>query len=268
MLYQLCFHIQPHGFRWCLANMEKITYKLDVYEGSLDVLLNLITKHKLNIYDIEISKLLEQYMLYIDEAHRQNLELAGEFLEMAARLIYIKTAALLPKTEEAEKLKKELEGELIELSLCRLAAAELAKRNIGNDIFIRRQMKIKADMTYTLSHSPEVLVSAYSSVSQEKIKAEAKKSHIESKINAVVKRKIVPVMTKVVHILRELYSTGEVRMDRLYDGVRDRSARVATFLAVLELTRFGRISISEDNSVIYLKEEVKNRWKSRKNLEQ
>ncbi len=248
--------------------MGNITYKLDIFEGPLDVLLNLIAKHKLNIYDIEISKLLEQYMLYIDEAHKCNLELAGEFLEMAARLIYIKTAALLPKPEEAEKMKKELEGELIELSLCKIAARELAERNVGSSIFVRKPMKIKADMTYALIHAPETLAAAYNAVScSKRLKPEQKKIHIENKINAVVKRKIVPVMTKVVHILRELYSVGEVRMDRLYEGVSDRSARVATFLAVLELTRFGRITISDDNSVVFLKGESRKNWKSKKNLE-
>lgn len=248
--------------------MGNITYKLDIFEGPLDVLLNLIAKHKLNIYDIEISKLLEQYMLYIDEAHKYNLELAGEFLEMAARLIYIKTAALLPKPEEAEKMKKELEGELIELSLCKLAARELAERNVGSSIFVRKPMKIKADMTYTLTHAPETLAAVYNAVScSKRLKPEQKKIHIENKINAIVKRKIVPVMTKVVHILRELYSLGEVRIDRLYEGVSDRSARVATFLAVLELTRFGRITISDDNSVIFLKGENRKNWKSKKNSE-
>ena len=77
--------------------MESISFKLDVFEGPLDLLLHLITKHKLNIYDIEISKLLEQYLLYIEQAKEQDLEIAGEFLEMAARLIYIKTVSLLPK---------------------------------------------------------------------------------------------------------------------------------------------------------------------------
>ena len=87
--------------------MNTISFKLDVFEGPLDLMLSLISKHKLNIYDIEISKLLEQYLLYIEACHEQNLELAGEFLEMAARLIYIKTASLLPQPEEAEKMKKE-----------------------------------------------------------------------------------------------------------------------------------------------------------------
>lgn len=248
--------------------MASITYKLENFEGPLDVLLALITKHKLNIYDIEISKLLEQYLLFIEEAHLHNLELAGEFLEMAARLIYIKTAALLPKPEEAEQLKKELEGELIELSLCKLAAEALAKKNIGGDVFVRQPMKIEADMTYRLVHEPQVLVTAYNGISVKKIKPESKRTIIENKINSVVKRKIVPVLTKVVHILRELYSTGECAMDKLYTGVTDRSARVATFLAVLELTRSGRITISEDNTLIYFKgrsREGSRRWKSKKN---
>lgn len=250
--------------------MDTISFKLDVFEGPLDVLLNLITKHKLNIYDIEISKLLEQYLLFIEEAHKHDLELAGEFLEMAARLIYIKTAALLPRPEEAEQMKKELEGALIELSLCKAAARELAERNVGGDIFVRRPMKIKVDMTYSLVHEPERLVEAYSAVSYKKIVPENQKNRIEHKINSVVKRRIVPVLTKVVHILRELYATGEVYMDKLYEGVTDRSARVATFLAVLELTRFGRITISEDNTLVFFKGERggRTKWKSKKSSEQ
>ena len=127
--------------------MDAISFKLEVFEGPLDLLLNLITKHKLDICDIEISKLLEQYLAYIDQAQEQNLELAGEFLEMAARLIYIKTASLLPQPEEAEQLKKELEGALIEYSLCKIAAQRLAGAFVGGNIFVRKPMKIKADMT-------------------------------------------------------------------------------------------------------------------------
>lgn len=251
--------------------MNKISFKLEVFEGPLDLLLNLISKHKLNIYDIEISKLLEQYLLYIDQCHEQNLELAGEFLEMAARLIYIKTASLLPQPEEAEKMKKELEGTLIEYSLCKQATAELASRFVGDGIFVRQQMKIKVDTVYSLVHDPEKLIQAYSMVSNKKLKPENQKLHIENKINSVVKRRIVSVMTKVVHVLRELYTSGQVYMDKLYDGVTDRSERVATFLAILELTRHGRITISDDNMTIFFKgrkEGEKKTWKSRKNLEQ
>lgn len=253
--------------------MASISFKLEVFEGPLDLLLSLISKHKLNICDIEISKLLEQYLMYIDEAHEQNLELAGEFLEMAARLIYIKTAFLLPQPEEAEKLKKELEGALIEYSLCKIAAKKLADAFIGGDIFVRKPMKIKADTTYALVHEPERLTIAYSMISRKGIKNELTRQITENKINSVVKRRIVSVLSKVVHILRELYSTGQAYMNKLYDGVTDRSERVATFLAVLELTKSGRITISDDNSVIYFKGRKeknggKSSWTSKKNSEQ
>ena len=108
-------------------------------------------------------------------------------------------------------------------------------------------------------------------ISLKNVKSEHAKLHVENKINSVVKRRIVSVMTKVVHILRQLYETGEVYMDKLYDGVTDRSARVATFLAVLELTRHGRITISDDNMKIFFKEKqngVRKTWRSRKSSEQ
>ena len=251
--------------------MSMLSFKLEVCEGPLDVLLNLISKHKLNICDIEISKLLEQYLLYIDQCKEQDLELAGEFLEMAARLIYIKTASLLPRPEEAEQLKKELEGALIEYSICKQAAQVLLNQYIGGDVFVRQPMKIKVDSTYCQVHGPEKLIFSYSGLSNKKIKPESQKLRIESQINSVVKRRIVSVLSKVVHILRELYSTGEVYMDKLYDGITERSARVATFLAVLELTRNGRIGISEDNLTIFLKgrkEGARKSWKLKKSSEQ
>ena len=248
--------------------MEKLTFSLENFEGPLDVLLNLVTKHKLDIFDIEISVLLEQYMNFLDEAHEKDMELAGEFLEMAARLIYIKTAYLLPQKKKKKKMKKELEGALIELSLCREAAAKLSENFIGDDIFVRQPMKLKADTTYRLVHDPERLVNAYmTAVSGKKI--HKGRTNIENKINSVVKRRIVPVLTKVVHILRELYETGEVYMDKLYEGADDRSSRVATFLAVLELTKFGRIKISDDNMRVFFSgDRRRKKWKSKKNSEQ
>ncbi|MDE5584308.1 MAG: segregation/condensation protein A [Ruminococcus sp.] len=243
--------------------MEQISFRLEVFEGPLDVLLNLIRKHRLDICDIEISELLRQYLDFMEECQENNLELAGEFLEMASRLIYIKTASLLPHPEEAQKLKKELEGVLIEYSLCKLTAQKLAEK-FNADIFVRKPMKIKSDMVYSLVHSPERLVFAYKTLSERKADRAEK---IEGRINSVVKRRIVSVTTKVVHVLRELYRTGEADIERLFDGVTDRSARVATFLAVLELTKSGRICISDDNTKIFMnrrKEGIKS-WKSAKN---
>ena len=82
--------------------MEPISYKLEVFEGPMDLLLHLITKHKIDIYDIPILELVEQYVSYVREMQEENMDVASEFLEMAARLVYIKTVSLLPVYEEAE----------------------------------------------------------------------------------------------------------------------------------------------------------------------
>ena len=86
--------------------MEKLTFKVAEYEGPLDLLLHLIQKHQMNIYEIEISSLLTQYMEYIHQWQSHNLEVASEFLDMASRLIHLKTISLLPKHEEEEQKER------------------------------------------------------------------------------------------------------------------------------------------------------------------
>ena len=94
---------------------KKLTYKFEQFEGPLDLLLSLITKNKIDIYDICIEELLSQYMEQINLMQEEDLDIASEFLEMASRLVYIKSVMLHPKyEEEAEELKKELSGKLLE----------------------------------------------------------------------------------------------------------------------------------------------------------
>ena len=113
--------------------MEVINYKLDVFEGPLDLLLHLINKHKLNINDIPIFTLVEQYIEYVRQMQESDMEVASDFLEMAARLVYIKSVSLLPVYEEAEQLKKELTGELIEYRDCKIMAGKIAESANGFD---------------------------------------------------------------------------------------------------------------------------------------
>lgn len=227
---------------------ETISFKLEVFEGPLDLLLHLISKHKLNINDIQISELLAQYLDYLDECAERDLEIAGEFLEMAARLIYIKTLSLLPAPKEAEEEKKVLEGTLIEYSLCKKAARLLGNLFCGNDIFVRKQAKIKAEAVYSRKHEPMVLLEALDKMCLKKINDIAPKP--DQRFQVIIKHKMYSVTTKVIYILKQLYKTGVADMDGLYENVTDRSERVATFLAVLELTKSGRIYISDDNKQI------------------
>ena len=227
--------------------MQKISYKVESFEGPLDLLLHLISKHKLDIQNIEISLLLEQYLVYIDEISEQDMEYAGEFLEMAARLVYIKTVSLLPQYEEAVELKKELEGRLIEYSLCKRAAQSLSQAYIGGEIFVRKQLEIEIDNTYAVIHEPTDLLVAYSLISlreKNNIPVEA------SVFKPIVSHKIVSVTSKIIYILKKLYNGENFDMDKLFDGITERSERVATFLAVLELTKSGRVILNEDNTQI------------------
>ena len=143
--------------------MSSISFKLDAFEGPLDLLLHLISKHKLNIYDIPIFTLVEQYTDYVKRMQEEDMYVASAFLEMAARLVYIKTVSLLPVYEEAEELKKELTGELLEYRDCRLMAEKLSHQTEGFDRFVREPTEIEADPTYTRLHEPSELLRAYMS---------------------------------------------------------------------------------------------------------
>jgi segregation and condensation protein A len=231
--------------------MDKISFKLDNFEGPLDLLLHLISKHKLNIYDIEISKLLEQYLEYIDNAVSHNLEVAGEFLEMAARLIYIKTLSLLPDKQEADEIKKELQGTLIEYSQCRKTVVLLREYYTGSDIFSSPCKEYEDESEYSVKHDKYELLKAFRHMTARNIKSVTKETkEPNEKLKTIVKGKVVSVISRVVYILRQLYSKGKVTTDSLFSGIYDRSERVATFLAVLELTKSGRILLNDDNSEI------------------
>lgn len=224
---------------------DELSFKLEVFEGPLDLMLSLIAKHKLNIEDIEISVLLEQFLIYLDKMREADIEIAGEFMEMAARLIYIKSAALLPK-HEVEELKKELEGTLIEYALCKAVCERLRRHYIGDDVFVREPMDIPVDSTYRLTHDVYELFDYYSSLSA---KAKAKKEQPPLQLKPIVAKSFVSVFTKIVFVLRRIQYGGRMAVNKLYQG-QTRSEQVATFLALLELSKYGHVSFSDDNEYL------------------
>lgn len=223
--------------------MEELNFKLEIFEGPLDLMLSLIQKHKLNIQDIEISILLEQFMLYLERMTEADLEVTSDFLEMAARLILIKSAALLPK-EEAEELKKELQGALIEYALCKTMAERLKKRFQGDCIFVRRPEPIEFDASYKKTHQPEELLLAMGAVTD---RGRKKAFYRPKSIKPIVAKSYVTVFTGIFAVLKSLRKKGTVTMAELYSDI-PRSREVATFLAILELSKQGRVIISEDGN--------------------
>lgn len=227
-------------------NMEKteiLSYKLDVFEGPLDLLLNLIAKNKLNIYDIPIAELLEQYMAQIHEMQAADMDVASEFLEMAARLVHIKSVSLLPKKEEEAALKQELTGQLLEYQQCKEAAMRLRER-FSLDGIVRAQADIPADFTYKRHHKPQELLSAYLSMLGKKKPPEPQKP--EDTISKLITRRVVSVASQIVFVLRSLWKKRHVSLKELFRGKNDPSERVAAFLAVLELVKDKRLRVDGD----------------------
>lgn len=222
---------------------ETLSYKLDVFEGPLDLLLNLIAKNKLNIYDIPIAELLEQYMAQIHEMQAADMDVASEFLEMAARLVHIKSVSLLPKKEEEAALKQELTGQLLEYQQCKEAAMRLRER-FSLDGIVRAQADIPADLTYKRHHKPQELLSAYLSMLGKKKPPEPQKP--EDTISKLITRRVVSVASQIVFVLRSLWKKRHVSLKELFRGKNDPSERVAAFLAVLELVKDKRLRVDGD----------------------
>ncbi|MBR3289980.1 MAG: segregation/condensation protein A [Clostridia bacterium] len=220
--------------------MDVISYKLPVFEGPLDLLLQLVQKNKLNIYDIEIAELLRQYMDTIALMREQDMEVASEFLEMAARLVQIKSAMLLPKHEDEKDPRQELMQELISYKLCQELARRLAMRNVGADLFIRRPVELEKDTRYRLTHKPEVLIDAYLSAAGRKQRRLPPPVQLFSPI---IHRKIVSVASKITTVLRRLYAKRRVAYGSLFEQAESRSDLVATFLALLELIKLNRVRV-------------------------
>ena len=223
--------------------MEKIQYKLDVFEGPMDLLLHLINKHKLNINDSPIFQLVEQYIEYVRLMEEADMEIASEFLEMAARLVYIKSVSLLPVHEEAQELKRELTGELIEYRDCKLMAEKISRQADGFNHFCRETMEIEKSTRYERVHETDDLLRFYlSAIGRGKRKLPPP---IEA-FTAIVTKKIVSVSSRISGIFSRLKSNSKNKFHSFFSDAKSRSEMVATFLAMLELIKAKKIQVSDD----------------------
>ena len=228
---------------------NQLQYKLPAFEGPLDLLLSLIAKNKIDIYDIQISDLLEQYMEQINRMQEDKLDIASEFLTMASRLVYIKSAMLLPKyEEEAEELKKELTGQLLEYAVCREIAKKLGEI-YDFDAYFKDASPVEYDLTYTRTHPSSDIVKAYiSAVGRGKRKLPPP----ENAFSGIVKHKIVSVNSKIIHLMRRLWNGKRLEYHEIFEVCDGKSDLVATFLATLELVKGKRIRIegTGENAIV------------------
>ena len=232
--------------------MNRINYKIEDFEGPLDLLLVLISRNKMSIADVEIITIINQYLAVINVAQETDLDTASEFIDMAARLIYLKSVYLLPKDDEGEKLKAELQGQLIEYSQAKKAAGLLQQRYIGDKIFLRQPMELKVDNTYDIIHPVDDLVRAYSRLADRSL---ARTAPVQERFEPIVSTPQVSVTSKIFSILKGIIRKNVNNIHTAFVGMKSRSEAVATFLAILELVRAHRITVDSQGEMEIIRKE-------------
>lgn len=226
--------------------------KLEVFEGPLDLLLYLIKKEEVDIYDIPIERITNQYMEYLSLMQLLNLEVAGEFLVMAATLMYIKSRMLLPEdqqvtdteTEEGEDPRWELIRQLVEYKKFKDAASQLARREeeqsrmfprrVGDDIPVE-----PTDDKPLAEVSIFDLINAFNEV--------LKKASAREEFREIVEERFT-VSDKIEEILYSLRTQARVRFKELFSETASRTEIVVTFLALLELIRLKRLRVRQEGA--------------------
>ena len=237
--------------------MEQISFKIPAFEGPLDLLLHLISKNKVSIYDIPISMILEQYMDYIEKMNELNLDVTGDFLVMAAKLMYIKSKMLLPSKEETEDPRDELVYELIKFKQYKESAAILKNAyETGNKILVKNPEGFVKNLSNLIPVSGDIseLLDAFNNVLTkiERMAPPSKKS-----FNAIKVRNVYSVSEKRAALVSVLREKNNVSFNSLFSSSMEKGEVVAIFLSLLELIKESFIKVSFRNknnpSLIYNK---------------
>ena len=227
--------------------------EMEDFNGPLDLILHLLSKNKMEIKDIQISLILDQYLAWMDRRKEMDLEIASEFVTMAAHLVYIKTRMLLSiQDEEAASEMEQLIASLEEhqrhenYSRIQQLVPELDRRyRVGRDYLTRGAEHLPKDHTYRSVHRPEELQQAMRDIIG---RAGEVRAPAVQAFEGIVGHEPYPVQDKVKEVLSRVLRAGITRFRMLFRGNRSRSEIVATFLAVLELCKGRRINLAGTES--------------------
>ena len=222
--------------------MDAINYRLETFEGPLDLLLSLIQKNKMSIDNIQINIICEQYIQYIEEAQSLDMELASEFIVMASELMLIKSKLLLPKPEaEEEDPRAALADALLKFQQAKEAAKKMA---LLYPVYSGRLEKdtdeISVDKTFVLDQDVESLCLAVRRIvtyNESRPKAE------RSVFTPMISSPIVPVEVKITGILNKMSKKKATSLKELLDDSVSLPDMIAIFLGVLELIKIRKILI-------------------------
>jgi len=228
------------------------TEEMEDFQGPLDVIFLLLSKNKIEIADVSITAILEQYLAYLDEMKRLDMEIASEFITMASHLMLIKTKMLLSAAEaaEAESELDLLRQSLIErqrkeaMEQIRMAITVLEPRNeIGRCIFTKEPEPLRRDKTYRYKHTPADLIRSLDEIAERNARRLPPPT---VNFKGIVGKEPYPVSRKSGEILRILVLRGIERLKNLFKGNKSRSEIVATFIALLDLCKNNSVSLEDD----------------------
>ena len=230
---------------------DDLTFHLEIFDGPLDLILALIAKNKESIYDIPIALILDQYMEYIHQMDLFNLEVASEFIVMAAQLMVIKSRLLLPKpeSEDEDDPRKELVDLLLEYKRAKQTAEVLHELEFTyGGRFEKPPSELPEEpeaKEYKLTHELSVLTDAYRRVYERNVELLEAKQNVGKLDNLIRTTRHVSVNEKILHVMKRLAKEGRCEFSGLFEHAESRNEIVATFLAVLELIKGKRIQVKD-----------------------
>ena len=230
-----------------------LTVKLQVFEGPLDLLLHLLEKNKVNIYDIPIVEITSQYMEYISEMQRQDLNVVSEFLVMAATLLDIKSRMLLPREEteeEEEDPRAELVQKLLEYKMYRCMAYELKDRQIDAEKVLFKMPTIPEEVRQY--EEPVDLQELLTDVTLKRLngilmrRQEDRVDPIRSRFGKI-EREEVSLEERMGYLEQYILHHRRFSFRGLLETQSSKMEIIVTFLSVLELMKTGKIFISQES---------------------
>jgi segregation and condensation protein A len=232
---------------------DTVQFHLESFQGPLDLLLQLIHKNKVSIYDIPIAEILDQYMAILHEMKTLDMDVAGDFIAMAAQLMLIKSRMLLPKEEEEdeEDPRAQLVEQLLEYQRIREVQPYFRRHSEeGRDVLTRPQEPLERKQKFEGKLPLAKLVAASQRMFD---RVERALPPSAESFQGIVGRERVPVHTKITSILIHFRRQASIHFLGLFRTAKSRSEIVATFLAVLELSKTRRLLIEGEGDDVALR---------------
>lgn len=240
-----------------LEGVVRSKQELEDFEGPLTLILMLLSKNKIEIRDIRIAEILEQYLAYLDEMKAMDLEIASEFVQMASYLLYIKTKMLLSSEETPDELQlliaslEQLRSRDVYAALKQVCPELGAASEHGSRYLTKQPEPLPGVKEYRYQHEGwELLRALMEALRRVKSAPEDEEETPERRRRIYPKRIIYNVRDKSREILLRLRASGTMSLSEFYRMSRSRSEVVATFISILELCSIGRAGLQQEEGEI------------------